>query len=218
MQLPRGTFRALKKGCALNSLIDELVLTAFSGYCRIIADSRSVTLVFQQGIILLAEYDTLQGDSAWTRIVQDGRMIADAVINDLTAPQVDLAIEFSPQARVTNTQPPRKGGDQGDQRGPAQAAVPVPDDTGGTREPFRRGSGPVRLYESAETVRIAAGAQDSAPPLPGDNDLFLLKDLESLDAMDIENIAEKFRANCRLMIERLNLEHLITQKSKKEAP
>jgi len=215
MQLPRGTFRELKKGCALCSLIDGLVQNAFSGYCRIVADPHSITLVFEQGTILLAEYDTLQGDTAWTRLMQESQMIVDAAIHDMTASQVNLAIEFSQQARVRAARHTLKEHDRPDDRSPDKPAGMVPDGAKRVTATSSQGGDPVHPHDPAETVRAAADARDS----PRDtHDPFLLKDLESLDAMDIENMAEKFRANCRLMIERLNLEHLITQKPKKEAP
>ena len=41
-------------------------------------------------------------------------------------------------------------------------------------------------------------------------------ELDALDAMDIEIMAEKFRANYRLLMERLELEHLIDQDTGKD--
>lgn len=215
MQLPRGTFRELKKGCALSTLIDGLVRDAFSGYCRIVADPHSVTLVFEQGAILLAEYDTLRGDTAWTCLMQERQMIVDAAIHDLTASQVNLAIEFSQQARVRAARHTMTGDDRLDEPSLVKPAGMVPDGAKRLTATMPQGGAPVRPHEPAETVRLAAEARD---PLRDTHDPLLLKDLESIDAMDIEHMAEKFRANCRVMIERLNLEHLIAQKPKKESP
>ena len=47
---------------------------------------------------------------------------------------------------------------------------------------------------------------------------FSPRELDALDAMDIESMAAKFRANYRLMMERLELEHLIDQNTGKDAP
>ena len=52
-----------------------------------------------------------------------------------------------------------------------------------------------------------------------DDDASLLsQELDALDAMDIEGMAAKFRANYRLMMERLELDHLTDQTNGKDAP
>lgn len=226
MQLPRGTFRSLKKGCALHILIDELSQTAFTGYCRIVAGPSTSTLVFEKGVILIATYDTVTGDAAWARIVENGAMTVDAVINDLNAAQLDLALEFSPGAVVHNERGLTIEGDmilrQEIEKGPASLVADSNGQdkshaarerlSGGTSSTSREGTTPVVLYP-------ASGEQDGAPhPVQDDEEFALLRELDALDSMDIDTLAEKFRANCRVMIERFNLEHLIVQKTREESP
>ena len=100
MQIPRGTFRALKRGCSLPALIQELRDSAFTGFCRIARGSGSITLVFEKGTIRLAKYDALEGDAALERIFQSGLVTVDAVLHDLSPVQLDLAMEFSPLSVV----------------------------------------------------------------------------------------------------------------------
>jgi hypothetical protein len=68
----------------------------------------------------------------------------------------------------------------------------------------------------AET-HVAGGG---IPKLQASDDYasLLSRELDALDALDIESMAEKFRANCRSMMERLELDHLIDQNSGKDAP
>jgi hypothetical protein len=42
-----------------------------------------------------------------------------------------------------------------------------------------------------------------------ENDESIARDLRALEAMDLEGMAEKIRTNCKLMVEKLNLGHLI---------
>jgi hypothetical protein len=61
-------------------------------------------------------------------------------------------------------------------------------------------------------------AGSGIPQVPASDDYasLLSRELDALDAMDIESMAEKFRANCRIMMERLELEHLIDQNNGKD--
>ena len=45
-----------------------------------------------------------------------------------------------------------------------------------------------------------------------------MRDLDALDALDIQTMTEKFRANCRQMIEKLELEHLLEKNTRKGEP
>ncbi len=53
-------------------------------------------------------------------------------------------------------------------------------------------------------------------PVTDDEVSLLIRELDALDGLEIESMAEKFRANCRLMIEKLDLEYLLEQNSGKE--
>jgi hypothetical protein len=70
--------------------------------------------------------------------------------------------------------------------------------------------------EAPEPVSVPAPApekkQKSPPVLDLDeteNDESIARDLRALEAMDLEGMTEKIRTNCRLMVEKLNLGHLI---------
>jgi hypothetical protein len=39
------------------------------------------------------------------------------------------------------------------------------------------------------------------------------RDLNALDSMDLNTMSNKIRENCKIMVEKLHLEHLIEQKN-----
>jgi hypothetical protein len=222
MKIPRGTFRELKRGCSLQSLIQDLSDSAFSGYCRIALNTGSCTLVFKRGNILLAEYEDIEGDAALEIICQSRKVTVDAVLHDLSPAQFDLAMEFSQaslvksekkMAKVTDQQKRNDGGGnsygtiQELHRSDLKEKIPANDNRSVLQDPHN--STAEKHLERFGIPQIQA-TDDYAS--------LLSRELDALDAIDIESMAEKFRANCRIMMERLELEHLIDQNNGKDAP
>jgi hypothetical protein len=222
MQIPRGTFRALKRRCSLHTLIQELRDSAFDGYCRIALGSGSITLVFVKGTIRLAQYDPLAGDAALERIFQSGLVTVDAVLHDLSPAQLDLAMEFNPLS-VVKSEMTGISADQQGSHGVSGNNDGTPRDlrkNGMKKEMPVHGTHPVQ----ADPHRIPAEKPVVKSEIPciqatDDDDASLLsRELDALDAMDIESMAAKFRANYRIMMERLELEHLVDQNTGKDTP
>ena len=222
MQIPRGTFRALKRGCSLQSLIQDLSDSAFSGYCRTALNTGSITLVFKKGNIQLAEYDDLEGDAALEQIRRSSTVTVDAVLHDLSPAQLDLAMEFSQSSvvksekkrgRITNQQ--ISNGVKGSNYSafPDLRNIDLKE-----KNPAQNNGTVLQGPHNSPTETPVAG--NGIPQVQASDDYasLLSRELDALDAMDIESMAEKFRANCRIMMERLELEHLIDQNSGKDAP
>jgi len=95
MQLPRGKFRSVIKGVALNSLIQELAEVRYTGVVTITRNHELVTLVIQKGRYILAEYGSLRGDPAWEAINMLGEANVDAILADFTDAGLKLATEFN---------------------------------------------------------------------------------------------------------------------------
>jgi hypothetical protein len=95
MQLPRGKFRSVIKGVALNSLIQELAEVRYTGVITITRNHELVTLVIQKGRYVLAEYGPLKGDAAWEAINLLGEANVDAILADFTDAGLKLATEFN---------------------------------------------------------------------------------------------------------------------------
>jgi hypothetical protein len=95
MQLPRGKFRSVIKGVALNSLIQELAEVRYTGVITITWNHELVTLVIQKGRYVLAEYGMLRGDPAWEAINALGEANVDAILADFSDAGLKLATEFN---------------------------------------------------------------------------------------------------------------------------
>jgi hypothetical protein len=208
MQIPRGTFRELRRGSGLHSLIREMEEACLSGYCKIVSGETPILLVFSTGEIILAEYGTLSARAAMDEISRAGGQPVDAVLHDLSDAQIQLALEFNPSARVNRGR-----------EGPAGMRSPAPAP--------RHDLAPLRTGHSLED----SGRRSSRKTEPGglsgsglrsgtadDETSLLMRDLDALDALDIQTMTEKFRANCRQMIEKLELEHLLEKNTRKGEP
>jgi hypothetical protein len=207
MQLPRGTFRELKRGTDLHSLISEMERACLSGYCKIMTGETPILLVFSNGRIILVECGTLTARAAMEELSRAGGEPVDAVLHDLSDSQLKLALEFNPSARV----------DQRVEAAGVRPAAPAPghdiplhhrqSSPGESRGVSSRGKEPGRF------------SGHSVPSPPSDDEASLLmRDLDALDALDIQTMTEKFRANCRQMIEKLELEHLLEKNTGKGEP
>lgn len=122
--------------------------------------------------------------------------------------------------------------------GMSQASTPAPDDITIPGEitvtPPVKSPGPVVSSEpidSAKDVLQQAGEMDKSPdpkeipaeavPTPEQeshggsqalDDAAVSRELDALDAMDLETMSEKIRINCRQMMERLHLDYLIVDR------
>jgi hypothetical protein len=211
MQVPRGTFRDLKRELGLHSLISNMAEVSFSGYCKIISRETSILLVFRNGTIILAEYGELKGAAAMEQISRAGDFNVDVILHDLNDTQLQLALEFNPSCvlprgvqtmeRVDNPTPMS-----------SEEAIPLQ---------FKE-LGKAGVILSDEEDRSQPGVPDGTPlvsvnpprPVPNtadDEASMLIRELDALDVLEIESMAEKFRASCRQMIEKLDLDGLLEQ-------
>jgi hypothetical protein len=211
MQLPRGTFRELKKGIPIESLLQGLREEFFSGYCRIANREVSASLVLEHGVVVLAESGESRGDAALADISRLGAAGVDAVLHSLNTTELQLSREFNPSAKVKNILEPTSHN------------RPVSDTTASTSpEPVEmvEGNGPSSPHTATSDVTGSTMMMDGTRPQEHvqrtSGSSLLLQDLESLDLMEIEIIAEKFKENCRQIIEKLDLEYLLESSHPKE--
>jgi hypothetical protein len=100
MQLPRGTFREIKKHTKLGDLFEELQQTRFSGICTISYGKANGIIVFTSGKRILAEYESSIGDAAWDEVQKIVEEAVDAALSTLDIPQIQLSIEFNKSCRL----------------------------------------------------------------------------------------------------------------------
>jgi hypothetical protein len=210
MQLPRGIFRDLKKGIGLELLMKGLKEASFSGYCQIVSGETSALLVLRKGEVILAKSGSLKGDAAFLAIVDNRDFPVDAALHDLNETQLQLALEFNPSAKVTGEVPLSPGEERS--RWAGFRAPSPPADAGDSRLPEidsrKQGLASAPLISGKNWHQVSGQKGD-------DESSLLLKELDALDLMDIETMALKFRKNCRQMIEKLELEHLLEHDPRK---
>ena len=104
MQLPRGTFREIRKNQKTEDLLKELEQGGFSGICSISYRDHISTLVLKSGRCILVESDTFKGDAALEHLlysISDGDI--DAALSTLNEAQIQLSLEFNPAEQIKNT-------------------------------------------------------------------------------------------------------------------
>ena len=100
MQLPRGTFREIKKNTKLGELFEELQQIRFSGICTISYGKANGVIVFTSGKRILAEFESSIGDAAWDELQKIVEERVDAALAALDITQIQLSIEFNKSCRV----------------------------------------------------------------------------------------------------------------------
>lgn len=205
------------RGIRLDEMADELKKDQFTGYCTISRDKSEIVMVFRKGALLLARYDAMEGDAAWDRIGSLGNDTVDAVLSNLSDMQVELALEFNSNARIKRSPsrehrtpaPPARKVRVAEPDISRERVVPVQNER---RRPEEiPPPPPIREKETLEKSTSSKPEQSASVP-PGEDYSGLYKELDALDSMDIESMTQKIRNNCMVMIEKLNLEHLIETK------
>ena len=103
MQLPRGTFREIRKSVAIESLLRELEGEKFSGVANISSPSLTGTLAFKAGKCILVKIQNNRGDAAWDELQKALGEEVDAALSLLGDAQIELALEFNKQCRLVKT-------------------------------------------------------------------------------------------------------------------
>lgn len=201
MQLPRGTFHRLYKSVTLRSLKDELASTQFTGYCSIALGKESAILVFDRGQVLLAECGAEKGQQALDDLRRNEEREAAAELNHLTPEQINLAQEFN---RPCSTESP-KAGDSGRAsrvRSERQRQASSPKPGQGAKPPAPPAAAP-----HVRPGKATGGSIGASPAQENQEDLNSV--MQTIEEMDLEKLNSTFRANCKDMLRRINLEHLI---------
>jgi len=205
MQLPRGRFHRLLKSTTSRALIEEMNSSQFTGTCMIALGSESAVLVLNEGLVVLAEYGGLKGQQA-LEIVQGGEEIeAAAELNLLTPDQIQLALEFNPLF-VTGNQKALSPGKAapGDVKSSAGSRK-----TGVTSVPKRRPEPPAERHR-IPMPGVKPVQETAAAPPSGDDEIDTL--IRNMEEMDVEELISSFRVNCKDMLKKIHLDHLIQDK------
>lgn len=249
MQLPRGTFREIRKIVAIENLFKDLEAEKFTGIASISSQSLTGTLVFKAGKCILVKFRNSRGDTAWDELQKAGHEEVDAALSLLGDAQIELALEFNKQSRITRVAkhapapphvqraaPPAPGEPRAAPvQKPAAPVAPL-------KPPVK--PAPVRHHVSAPSTAApqapaysppphpppASKTPAQAPPVPPvpvprreearkseteeppkkeHETSSFESDIDTFDSMDLDNVTDKIRTDCKTMIKQLHLDHLM---------
>jgi hypothetical protein len=253
MQLPRGTFREIKKNVTIESLLAEIEHAKFSGISNISSETIAGTLVFKTGKCILVKFQNKPGDRGWDELRKAAHEEVDVALSSLDDPQIQLSLEFNKSCRVITAAKP---GHQDLQKpsSPAHQVIPVRPATRKTPAPPsllqpkpaaavphpHHASLPVAApAPEQKTVTLQgppphppAGLKpDAAVPQPPHVQVHRREvpkqtaeepnpadtaesssfddDIDTFDTLDLDNVTDKIRNDCKTMIKDLNLDHLM---------
>jgi hypothetical protein len=195
MQLPRGTFQAVKKNIRMADLLEEMKKTSFTGSCTFTIGGTPGSLVGRDGHIMLAAFGKRSGNAAMEDLMAQPDKEVDAAISLLNPAQLQLALEFNRNARITD---PARG------RKHVREAVLSPPGIPPYRVPAERPAGTPGLTGEVVTATQVVEEHDEVVSL-------ITSDLDVLDSMDLDSMRKKIRDNCENTIRRLHLEYLLTK-------
>lgn len=229
MQLPRGTFREIQKKQRIGDVLSELERGRFTGICSISYRDKLGTLVLKAGKCILAEFDTFKGDAALENLIytmNEGDI--DAALSTLDEAQIQLSLEFNRAEKIVKTgqtspaarkNPPVVTRQQ--HHHPETWSAPV-------REPAQmpqREKPPAFPHQLPKmTDRPLAGPKNSVhePPaalkagpvpkaktIPEKETEPTESDIDTLDSMNLDEVTEKIRDDCKTMVKNLHLDHLM---------
>jgi hypothetical protein len=260
MQLPRGTFREIKKNETIESILSELERTRFSGICNISSGDATGTLVLNRGKCILVKFKGKCGDTGWDELQKSLDTEVDAALSSLDEAQVQLSLEFNKTCKLVKV---GKTAPQPQKPAHAERPAPVPPEPDRKAasahlrptvqpvappiKPSPKPAAPVQAATHAAPPHKAPPApeprpqkppaahavqQDNSragsqiPPAPraqqpvkaaavpeedqsGTGQGSFEKDIDTFDSMDLENVTDKIRNDCKTMIKQLHLEHLM---------
>ena len=189
MQLPRGNLREIKTAGLISSILCEIERTKFSGICHISSGPVSGTVIFESGICILAEIQHKSGDEAWNELLKMSNYKIDAVFSNLDDAQIQVVLELNKACRIINAGNTIPSAAPQPQKftAPAYADTPIT-----VQQP----------QEPEKSARIEEPPQDSSS---------FEQDIDTFDTLDIDNVTDKIRNDCKTIVKQLNLEHLMEQ-------
>jgi hypothetical protein len=151
MQLPRGTFREIKKKTKFGGLLEELQQTRFTGICTISFGTSNGTIVFKSGKRILAKFQNIVGDPAWDDLQKIVEETVDAALSTLDEAQVQLSLEFNKPCRIV-----KAGKAEHSPHPPAPSTQPQPEKKSLLTRPKPAKDMPIKNYQKPGLPEWAA--------------------------------------------------------------
>ncbi|NMB77945.1 MAG: hypothetical protein GYA23_02480 [Methanomicrobiales archaeon] len=246
MQLPRGTFREIRKGETIENLIGELERLKFSGICSISSSAGTGTLVYKSGKCILVKFLGKSGDSGCAELQKNRTCEVDAALSTLDDAQIQLSLEFNKACRLVKAVKPLDSAPAAPAPEPVRKVPPPPAAPAAPPAPSAPLKAPPKPAAASSLFHRPAAPQPSAqpeqrpekpvtapqrpampappaapqpraaqPPADTESDAgsqhgsSFDKDIDTFDTMDLDNVTDKIRNDCKTMIKQLHLEHLM---------
>ncbi|MFA4861074.1 hypothetical protein [Methanoregula sp.] len=226
MQLPRGTFREIKKHEKIRLILEALGHERFCGICTLSYPAGKGTLVFRHGDCILAKVMALYGDAGLLDLLPFLDETGDAAITLLDEAQLRLALEFNKKALVKKpgilavariAKSHHLSVSLADANPPAGTGSPS-----GTETVILRSHTPKKMVSAQphtphnasrsaprNTLQDEHDIADGGLDGTGSGSTSFDQDMETLDSLDLENVTNKIRGDCRTLVKQLDLEHLL---------
>ncbi|ABN56946.1 MAG: hypothetical protein KO254_07325 [Methanoculleus marisnigri] len=205
MQLPRGRFHRLIKSTTARALKEEMSSAQFTGICTIVLGNESATFVLNEGLVVLAEYGGTKGQHALDTVLEGEEDEVAAELNLLTPEQVQLALEFNPPFA---TGVPGKPGRSSAGRGaPGGATPPTGQKGAGAASSSRRRPEPAAEVHHIPMPGVKPAQETAEASQPGGDEIDTL--VQNMEEMDVEQLVGSFKVNCKDMLKKIHLDHLI---------
>jgi hypothetical protein len=172
-------FCEIKKDEQISSILNDLERTKFSGNCHISSDTVNGTFVFKSGKCMIAKILHKSGDEAWDELLKMSNHKVDAALSSLDDAQVRQALEFNKACRI----------------------IKVRNTTPSSAPEHANPQIPERLPQEPEK-----STQTKDPLLDSSS---FDQDIDTFDTLDIDNVTDKIRKDCKTIVKQLDLEHLM---------
>jgi len=206
----------------VDEIISELTLSRFTGFSTLSSPSLHGTLVFKSGVCVLAKVQNLYGNAAWDTVAASMDLVTDIALSELDTAQLQLALDFNKKAGVHpakshghNLAAPAAAGDAGPS--PEHGAHAAHSRIKQKEREFIKTTPAVSpiIHSPAEK----SGTKQTPSPLPaqdgsagdtppGTDQTPAEQDLETFDSMDLDDVAQKIRKDCKIILKQLQLDHL----------
>jgi len=233
MQLPRGSFREIKKNEAARRILEGLENERFSGICTLSSSAGNGILVYRKGKYVLAKVREAYGDAGIAELQAFLDQKTDAALSSLDETQINLALEFNQQAVVKRTgsaikegpaNTPHHHAPPGDTKPPAVKGVHAGTQTvivrpaaskvhvhlpGNASHPAPRSGGEGNNQPQKHRQKEKTADEDREESIAGSGQASFDLDMDEIDTLDLDKVQDKIRGDCKTMIKQLDLEYLL---------
>jgi hypothetical protein len=178
--------------------------TRFTGICTIVLGRESVILVLKEGLVVLAEYGGMKGQHALDAALADGESEAAAELNILTDEQIRLALEFNKPFATAETAKERRSSPA---RAASGGAKPSAEPKGAAPAPLPRRRPEPAVERHGIPMPGVKPVQAAGVPQSGNDEIDVL--IQNMENMDVDQLVNDFRVNCKDILRRIHLDHLI---------